>query len=439
MSQTLTPINGGIQEIQTSPRQRRLKVLSSQYIQTKHLESRPTEWVAEGRPIYRRLPGASDTYQINFFDILPATNTAVRGESVVDTGYVYVPWGEGIFGPISLEVVSSESREDLIIKAGQVVWKYGTTPVPPALVNLREVEIGSGKFLVAYQLVYDDTAVENYYSVDDYSLAGTPLIVESSSDSIVGWRFEAINAFQNTDTNYWSNKDNYFPTYAQPVSSYLQWQSNDFFQSSLTDPNVALPSAYSKITLRCPAGTSITGSATLSYVQDSVVSFVSEVPIQVDTTGQYFSFDITEPSFQTGWKIEFSDLNVKIQSITVSGIVTKATRQAEPTTRCALSIYPADAIPTTVVNSKGEDVPAVFCKLAYIDVDQNYLLTDISDIRPIIHRDYKPIADWLTRPFDEDLISLYEQVKGYSTLWMSPTESMAQEYTSLAKYDVELV
>lgn len=439
MSQTLTPINGGVQEIQTAPRQQRLKVLSSQYIRTKHLESRPTEWTAEGRPIYRRLPGASDTYQINFFDILPATNTAIRSDQTVDTGYVYIPWGEGIFGPISLEVVSSESKEDLIIKAGQVVWKYGTTPVPPALVNLREVEIGSGKYLVAYQLIYDDTDVENYYSVEDYSLAGTPLVIESSSDSTIGWRFEAINAFQNNSTNYWSNKDNYFPTYAQPSSCYIQWKSNDFFQSSLTDPSIALPSAFSKITLRCPSGTGVSGTAILNYIQDSVVSFVSEVSVQSDADGQFYEFSISQPSFQSGWKVEFSDLNVKIQSIAVSGIVAKATRQAEPTTRCALSIYPADSIPSTIVNSKGEDVPTVFCKLAYIDVDQNYFLTDISDIRPIIHRDYKPVADWLTRPFDEDLIGLYEQVKGYSTLWMSPTESMVQEYTSLAKYDVELV
>lgn len=438
MSQQLIPLNGGVQTIQTSTTVRRVNVLSSQSIKVKRLENRPTEWDRTGRPIYRRLPAVGETYQINFFDILPAVNTAVRLDETRDVGYVYVPWGEGIFGPVSMEAVSSESREDLIIKSGQVVWKYGTTFVPPAILNLREIDFGSGRYLVAYQLVYDDAPRENYYKVEDYSLAGTKLVITSSSDSVLGWRYSAINCFLNSDT-YWSNSDTYFPTYAQPASAFIQWESNEVFQSSPTAPTIVLPSAYSKVVLRCPSGTSFTGTAILSYVDSAGVAEVSQTSVSSDSGGQLFEFTITSPSLQTGWRVDFSDINVKIQSVTVSGVVSKVTKPVAPSTRCALSMYPADSVPSTIVNSEGETVPATYCNIAYIDVDSNYRLQDIQDIRQVIHREYKPVADWLTMPFDEDLTSLYQQVKGYASLWMSPQICVRQEYLGLETYGVELV
>jgi hypothetical protein len=383
------------------------------------------------------LPAVSETYQTNFFDILPATNTAIQLGGTQDVGYVYIPWGEGIFGPISAEAIASDSHENLIIKAGQIVWKYGTTVVPPAILNLKELDIGSGRYLVAYQLVYDDAPAENYYKVEDYSLAGTKLIITSSSDGIIGWRYPSVNAFLNS-TTYWSNSDNYFPGFAQPATSFIQWESNETFQSAPVFPETILPSAYSKVVLRCPAGTSYSGSATLSYVDPSGTSEVTTSTVSADETSQYFEFNIVSPSLQTGWRVDFTELSMKIQSITVSGVITKVTRQAEPSTRCALAVYPAEAVPSTVFNSQGEEIPATYCNLAYIDVDFNFELQDIQDIRPIIHREYKPIADWLTRPFDEDLIDFYEQVKGYSTLWMSPVVCVRQEYLALETYGVEL-
>lgn len=437
MSQQLVPISGGIQTLQTSTERRSINTPSLQYIEVKNLTNRPTEWDIDGRPIYRRLPAVSETYQTNFFDILPATNTAIQLGGTRDVGYVYIPWGEGIFGPVSAEAIASDSLEDLIIKAGQIVWKYGTTVVPPAILNLKELDFGSGRYLVAYQLIYDDAPAENYYQVKDYSLVGTKLILTSSSEGIIGWRYPSINAFLNS-TTYWSNSDTYFPSFAQPSTAFIQWESNETFQSSPTAPATILPSAYSTVVLRCPAGTSYSGSATLSYVDSAEVTEVVTSTVLVDQTSQYFEFNIVSPSLQTGWRVDFTELNMKIQAITVSGVVTKVTRPAEASTRCALSIYPAEAVPTTVFNSDGEEVPATYCNLAFIDVDFNSKLLDIQDIRPVIHREYKPIADWLTKPFDEDLVNFYEQVQGYSTLWMSPVVCVRQEYLTLETYGVEL-
>lgn len=437
MSQQLVPISGGVQTLRTSAGGRSVNTPSLQYIDVKKLKSRPTEWASYGRPIYQRLPAASETYQTNFFDILPATNTAIQLGGTRDVGYVYIPWGEGIFGPVSAEAIASDSTEDLIIKAGQIVWKYGTTVVPPAILNLKELDFGSGRYLVAYQLVYDDAPVKNYYQVEDYSLAGTKLILSSSSEGIIGWRYPSVNAFLSNGT-YWSNSDMYFPSFVQPGESFIQWESNETFQSSPVAPETILPSAYSNVVLRCPPGTNYSGAATLSYVYSSDAAEVETSTVAADQAGQFFEFNIVSPSLQTGWRVDFTESSVKIQSVTVSGVVTKVTHQAGPATRCALAIYPAEAVPTTVFNSLGEEIPATYCNLAYIDVDFDFKLLDIQDIRPIINREYKPIADWLTKPFDEDLINFYEQIQGYSTLWMSPIVCLHHEYLALETVGVEL-
>ena len=419
MSQQLTPLTGGVQVVQTTTPEARLLVLSPQYVDVKNLHSRPTEWVPGGRPIYRRLPAISETYQIDFFNLVPAPNTAAAVE-VEEVGYVYVPWGEGINGPISTEVVSSNNKGDILVKSGTIVWQYGKNPVTPVIINLKELEVLSGKYDIAYQLIYDDSPKENLYSVEDYSLSGLPLTITSSTDSITGWRYPAVNAFLLETANRWSNQDSYFPPYSQPFSAYLQWESD-------------LTSAYSKITLRCPSGTSYTGGATLYYIVGSSQVLVSSVSVSSDSSGQFFEFAVEKPSFELGWRVEWSDPSVSVQSVTVSGIVTLLEPQAAPSTRCTLVMYPSGTLPETVINSNGDKVKATYCALAQVDVNNNYELEDITDVRYIIHKDYVPVADWLTKPFDDSLINLYEQVEDYSTLWMNPAVCMKQEYLSLEK------
>ena len=129
-----------------------------------------------------------------------------------------------------------------------------------------------------------------------------------SSDLVVGWRYPAINAFLNTSNNWWSNQDTYFPTFAQPTSSFLQWESE-------------LTMAYSKVMLRCPSNTAYTGTATLNYVSGTTLVPVETVSIQTDSTGQYFEFSPQTTSYQSGWNVTFSSLDVAVQSIEVSGVL----------------------------------------------------------------------------------------------------------------------
>jgi hypothetical protein len=422
MSQQLIPVDGGVQTLVTTPNVNRLNVLSEQYIKVNKLENRPTEWVPGGRPIYKRLPSASQTYQINFDE----DNTQ---------GYVYIPWGEGLYGPTSLEVVSSDSKEDLIVKSGNLVWAYGTNPVPPTLINLRELEIGSGRYMVAYRLVFDDAPVSNVYYVENFSLSGLDLLVFSSTDSITGWRYPVVNSFLDSTTKVWSNYDSYFPEFAQPTESFIQWQSNYELDG------VYQSQAFWKVLLRCPPNTAFSGTATLSFVNGSNVSVLLTTSILRDSVGQYFEFNAPENFLNednNACRVDFSDLKMSIQSIRVTGNLRKGTPQSGPATQSALVIYPENAIPATFTNSAGVQVPMAYAFLALVDVGNDYTLQNIQDVRKVVHRDYTPVANWLTVPFDEKLINLYEQVSDYSELWMNPGKCMKQEYAALTQYDVTL-
>ena len=412
MSQQLTPTNGGlIPEVQTTLRPSRINLLSPQYIEAKNLESRPTEWVPGGRPIYRRLPAISETYQIDFFNIVPESN--VGPGYIEEIGYVFVPWGESALGSSSVLVSVSESKGDLIVSSGNLVWKQGKTFVYPALINLEVLDVLNGKYDLAYQLIYNDEPSPYQYSVTDFALTGLPLTITASTDSITGWRYPAVNAFLDTTTLNWSTEDSYYPSYAQPTSSYIQWDS-------------ALAQSYTSITLRCPTGTAYTGTATLYYVNNGVLSEVTSTEVSSDTTGQYFTLNITEQVLQTGWRVEFSSTKISIQSITITGVITLLEKPSVSVPRASLVLYPSGTLP----------VGETFCSLAEITVNNEFQVTKLKDTREIIRRDYTPVADWLTKPFDTDLINLYEEVSTYPTTWMNPPTAMKQEYAGLTQYQV---
>ncbi len=199
MSQQLRPTDGGVTpEVQTTTTQQTLKVLSEQYVDLNNLRSRPTEWVAGGRPIYRRLPATGERYQVNFFNFVTESNILSSNqtlEGVEKVGYVYTPYGDSINGPTSVEVIASESNQVLLVKAGVILWEYGKTEVLPTLIDLQVLDVLSGKYTLAYQLVYDDAPIPKLYEVEDFSLAGIPMDITASTDPIVGWRFSPVDAF----------------------------------------------------------------------------------------------------------------------------------------------------------------------------------------------------------------------------------------------------
>ena len=99
-------------------------------------------------------------------------------------------------------------------------------------------------------------------------------------------------------------------------------------------------------------------------------------------------------------------------------------------------MYPENLIPKIVLNVNNEEVTPTYCDLALVSIKDGYVIEDIRDIRNVTQREFVPIADWLTQPWDDALIDLYEQVKGYAELWMKPEVLLKQEYDALVQYDI---
>lgn len=401
MTSSLIPLNGGVETLTTTVEVPRNSTYSPQYIRLNNLETRPTEWVPEGRPIYGRLPKPNEIF-----------------EGSEDVGYVYIPYGEGIFGSISLEVESSPNKKDISIKGGVIVWKYGRSVVLPVLVNLEDLQITSARYFVGYELLYDKEPQPFQYRAQDYQLSGLPLTLTSSTDNILGWRYGAKNAFTEDATYFWNNQDSFFPTYSQPTQSFLTWETS-------------LPQAYKVIRIKLPSTTYVPPNvnAIVHYLAGSTWEPVaSSTPALVD--GQYtFEITIPEPQYQQNWKIEWRNsqgnvyLPIAVESISVDGVVTLERTPASAVPRASLVIYPENTVPKD----------GFFCQLAYVDVNNAFEVTEVVDLREIVHQDYTPVSDWLTKPWDDNLINLYSQVKNFDKEWMSPITCMDQEYINLEK------
>lgn len=421
MSQFLNPIDGGIESIVISNTISSGTYLSEQYTVVNKLSPIPTEWGKGGKPIYDRLPSASERYKIDFgYD----DNVA----------YPYIPWGQGYTGPTSMAVQTSGENKFLVIQGGNITWKYGTIPTNPVIIDIELVGMGSAKYLIAYQLYYDDSPVQSQYEVSDFSLSGFRMDIKSNTDSETGWRYTPQYAFLGDSTLYWTNYDSLFLSYSSPAE--LAWQ-------------LPLPCLFNKITLKCPANTSHTGTATLYYMscqdaepgefcENPVWNFWQTVEVSKSGTEQFFEFSIEDSFFCNGWKVEWSDPKVSIRDVAVSGIVTLSKKPATMTTNYTLVAYPTNSVPDKFTNSLGEEVPIILCKLAYVDINSSFTVTQLQDIREVVTNSYEPIAEWLTRPWDNSLMNLYNQFSNFPEYWMSPPTCMNNEYLKIAEFDADV-
>ena len=439
MSQNLTPVPSSTGVVGISPQltttvnPQRVKLLSEQYKQAKGLRAQPTEWNPVGRPIYGRLPAASEQYQLDFFE---------EGGK----GYVLIPRGNDQFGPGSLYVNQSENRDVLLIEDGVIVWEEGTTPIYKTFVDFREVGVEDGRYLICYQLIYDDAPEPLPFQVEDYCLAGLDFNANDSSsenfrrsdDVADPWPFPGINLFaQASDDLNWQNFIDLvnrtpgaqagikpgMPDYEQPVASWVEWES-------------ALPWKLNTIKIRTDAVENVPACSlsVASSDSDEPWELVQQQEAKRDGTGFYWEFQ-TDLVPQKKWRLDWGfNVRTSATQLTVSGLLYIATKPTAPRPRAQLAIYPTNLVP--------EDES--LCRLAIISVD-NYqipyrpngeLFKD--DIREIISRDYEPIADWLTQYWDEQLVSLWEDVKEFTPRFMAPPTLLGYSYLSLEKVGISI-
>jgi len=420
MSQILTPLSNGSAQIQTSSTFQQGVNLSPQYVAVNRLSPQPTEWDSSGRPIYDRLPSASERYKL-FFGYED------------DSSFIYSPPGSASTGVGTCQVTESGDKKFLVIQSGKLVWKYGSLDVNSVIIDLQAMNMVNTKYLLAYQLVYEDSPIISPYSVEEFSLSGQDLLVSSGTDSVTGWRYTPKFAFTGDSRRSWRNYDGFFSSYSG--DAHLSWQS-------------PYSSSYSRILLRCPPGTSISGAATLYYMlcdeeleenqycTSPQWTEVTSTSVKKDSIGQYFEFSLATPIAQRGWKISWEDSKVSVYDIRVSGTITLKRKPATAFTTYQLVAYPENSFPKRITNLGGDVVESSFCKLASVDIDQSFRVQRIRDLRETANNEYQPIADWLTLPWDDNLKEMYEQVKDYSRLWMSPSECLYQEYLGLQEQSI---
>jgi hypothetical protein len=380
------------------------------------------------------LPSASEQYQLEFFE---------EGGK----GYVYIASGGDQFGPGSLYVNQSESREVLLIENGVIVWEEGTTAVSKTFLDFREVGVEDGRYLVCYQLIYDDEPEALPYSVEDFSLGGLDLTIEDSAsqafrmsgDAANPWPFPGANLFAPSEAGLqWKNFIDVvnrspgqqagvkpgFPEYEQPLLSWVSWQSK-------------LPWKLDTIKVRTDLTVSVPPCSLYfaSENPDEEWELVQQIAAKVDSTGFYWEFE-TDAIPQRSWKLDWGENNkVSANNLLVSGILYVEARPSVPRARAQLALYPTNLVP------KDESL----CNLAVISVDNFKLATRDSgriwkdDIRDIINRDYEPVANWLTQYWDSQLITLWEEAKGYSPLYMAPPTLLKDAYSSLDTVGINVV
>lgn len=437
MSQELVPVKDpdGVQgltpTIVTTSAPTRLEALSQEYKDVNKLFIQPTQWIPGGRPIYRRLPAASETYQVDFF---------ASGE----IGYTLIPLGRDQFGAGSMYVKVSEDRRSILIYDGVIVWEKGTTPVLKAIVDFEEIGLRSGRFLVCYQLIYDDAPEPLPFQVTDFSLGGQDFTTGDSGSSVFltseepngnAWPYPGINAFAPASAGLsWKNYlevvnrvpqkpagvEPGIPTPYQPLLCWLEWGS-------------PLPWKLNTITLRTPLEADLP-DATLYYWEKDEWKAIQTTSVSKDTNGHYYQF-LTDNIAQQKWRVGWPNgTKMEINDITVSGLLYLYSKPSTERARAQLAIYPTNLVPEA----------EVLCRLMVINVNdfevqknaRGELLTE--DIRAIATRDYEPVADWLTEYWDEQLIRNREKVKTYTPGFMAPPTLLKSSYFDLEQYGIEV-
>lgn len=439
MSQNLTPVPNSSGTVGVSPQLNtsltpiRRKIFSPEFRDVEGLLPQPTQWIPGGRPIYRRLPAASEQYQLDFFE---------EG----GRGYVLIPRGNDQFGPGSLYVNQSSDRDVLLIEDGAIVWEEGTTPVLKTFVDLRELGVDDGRYLICYQLIYDDEPEPLPFKVEDFSLAGLDINVQDSAsssfqrsdDQANPWPFPGINMFATADSDLeWKNYIDLvnrspgeqagvkpgFPDYEQPQLSTVTWESALPWKLDVIKVRTSLTENVPDCTLLLP-----------SAEDPAVWATVQTNGALRDSEGYYWEFE-TDYVPQTQWRLDWGQgSKVNASQLTVSGLLYLNAKPSTERARAQLAIYPTNLVP--------EDES--LCRLAIVSIDNFQVARRPSgelwkdDIREIINRDYEPVADWLTEYWDERLISLWEDVRAYSPGYMAPPTLLKTSYYKLEEYGIDV-
>lgn len=378
---TIRPLDGGIRFIQTQTRQvNTLQLRSTTLRRLFGLDPVPTEWETEGgRPIYDRLPRASERYRVD----------------PEQTGYgkVYIDENQRLaVGPGSLKAEVSEGG-NLFLNSGKISWPEGVTSYGEVTINIPILGLEPSTWYVGYELITDDADKSFIYQLSSQSI-----------EDYEGWTASSTSPLCNFEAPYalFSSGNNYFiPNNGDLVLDFT------------------VENRFTKIRVPVSGISSADGaSLTTNLSSGKYLPYYDAVNSELVWDTLNFS--------QSPTQITFSLPNTITR---VSGILFSGTY--EIVNRGENLLQDTDLV---IYNARDPELQTQLLTLiGYFQTDNEGDIISLDDIRKITNTKNEPVARWLTQAQDDDLIYYYEQIKNYASLWMDP------EIAGNNIYDKELI
>lgn len=372
----------------------RPRIATEEALKVLHLEAAPTVWkYANGRPIYNRLPAISQQYQKGYDR---------------DQAFVYLESKlSKTRGPGSLEVgTQTSSRNVLFVQDGTITWREGQITVPAFQVDISELNfnfgLDDGNYQIGYQLSFD--VLKDTSPVPGSALAE----VEASVLSEASIAFEASGASEfhepyralSFDGAWWPSGTTTVETNATYTLDFLaEVQPNQFIlKADETEP--------------------ATSSVTLSWSEDN--STWTDV-ITAELTGGLWILPIFNNLSKRYWKFTFGPGSASIEEILYTGTAYFPDNRVSSPQQLA----------TPYIDNVFEEVEGDYLLLSFFEV-KNGNLTNFIDYRTFTMVPYEPVADWVTKFQDDNIVCLFDDVENYSTKFMAPPTADYHFYEELA-------
>jgi len=374
----------------------KVQVLNEEAARIKRIAPVPTVWGrADGLPIYNRLPGISQGFQLEYF-----------GEK--DNGLVYVdPQFGTTRGPGSLEVGAwTEDQHILLFESGTITWQHGQIQTDTLAIDLRTIVDGGvqdGVYQAGYYIDYarPEDPPDGVFDVENYSLGGSASLYEANRTA----PYRPVSAmFSSFEDGSWSPTE-YAVAGKYPDASYVDI---DFtvpvvareFKLSVAEPLLG--------TAKCALYSSI--DAIVWHIEDSREPEDLGWTVRGNSDGG-----------RRYWKLFFWDGTAEVTSVLYTG------QAVYPNQRPVGSV----TIVQPFLEGKFDQLePRPYIVLATLEVKEQAVV-ETTDERNFTSVKYEPVAKWLTDFQDNSLRELFTSIEKYSAEYMSPVTGAVKLYDDL--------
>lgn len=372
----------------------RPKIATEEALKVLNLQPSPTVWkYVDGRPIYNRLPAISQQYQKGYDR---------------DQAYVYLkPKFGKTTGPGSLQAgTQGKTMSVLFVQDGTITWREGQVNVPAYQVDISELDFGLGLadgdyqvgYLLSYGIPEDTSLVPGYAKVEVEAslLSEAAISTEASGGSEDHEAFRAVSF----DGSWWPGGTTEVETTATyELDFQVVVEPNAFIlKSDDTEP------ATSEVTLSW----SDDGSTWTDVVTAAPIEGLWNLPVVRNLSKRY-------------WRFTFAQGSASIEEILYTGTA------YFPDNR----VSTPQQIATPYIDNVFEDFEGDYILLAFFNVKNGKIQT-VTDYRVFSTVLYEPVADWLTKPQDDSLTCLFDDVENYSTKFLAPPTADYHFYDELS-------